>query len=167
MAGADWPAVAALEAAAYADRSLSEGQDALESRGRGSPDTCFVLELGGRIAGYVLSLPYPRFHYPDLTRPEDTVFHSRNLHLHDIVVAEDLRGRGLGSLLLRRLTTAAGASGFERISLVAVGGMETYWQAHGYRPHHEAVLPPGYGSDAVYMSTGLRTSAPHDDEEPG
>ncbi|MEU6551682.1 GNAT family N-acetyltransferase [Streptomyces sp. NPDC046915] len=159
--------MAALEAAAYADCSLSEGQDALESRGRSSPDTCFVLELGGRIAGYVLALPYPRFRYPDLTSPEDTVFRSSNLHLHDLVVAEDLRGRGLGTRLLRRLTATAGASGFEHISLIAVGGMETYWQAHGYRPHREAGPPPGYGSDAVYMSTGLRTSGPHDGEEPG
>ncbi|MEU5591487.1 GNAT family N-acetyltransferase [Streptomyces sp. NPDC020298] len=159
--------MAALEAAAYADCSLSEGQDALESRGRSSPDTCFVLELGGRIAGYVLALPYPRFHCPDLTAPETTVFHSHNLHLHDLVVAEDLRGRGLGTRLLRHLTAAARARGFQRISLVAVGGMETYWQAHGYRPHREAGPPPGYGSEAVYMSTTLPTSRPHDGEEPG
>lgn len=167
VAAADWQAVAALEAAAYADRSLSEGRAALESRGRSSPDTCFVLETGGRIAGYVLALPYPRFRCPDLNRPEDTAFRSSNLHLHDLVIAEDLRGRGLGSLLLRRLTTAAGARGFDRISLVAVGGMETYWRSHGYRTHREAALPPGYGRDAVYMSTELRTGGPHDGEEPG
>lgn len=165
VADADWPAVAALEAAAYAHRSLSEGRAALESRGRSSPDTCFVLQLGGRIAGYVLALPYPRFRHPELTRPEETVFRSRNLHLHDLVVAEHLRGRGLGARLLRHLTATAGAQGFEHISLVAVDGTEGYWQAHGYRSHREAGSPPGYGRDAVYMSTRVRTGRPRHGED--
>ncbi|MFI5686883.1 GNAT family N-acetyltransferase [Streptomyces sp. NPDC051636] len=167
VADADWPAVAALEAAAYAHCSLSEGRSALESRGRASPGTCFVLDLGGRIAGYLLALPYPRFRCPDLARPEETVFHSRNLHLHDLVIAEDLRGRGLGTRLLQRLTAVAGAGGYGHLSLVAVGGAETYWQAHGYRAHREAGLPPGYGEDAVYMSTGVCASRPHDGEGAG
>ncbi|MFF1798820.1 GNAT family N-acetyltransferase, partial [Kitasatospora sp. NPDC058263] len=69
-----------------------------------------VLETGDRVAGYVLALPYPRFRYPDLTRPEERTFDSRNLHLHDLVIADDLRGRGLGSRLLRHLTAVAARS---------------------------------------------------------
>ncbi len=102
VAAADWPGVAALEATAYGDSSLLEGRAALESRGRASPSTCLVLHLDGQLAGYVLALPYPAFRYPDLSRPERTVFRSPNLHLHDLVVAEPLRGQGLGSRLLHR-----------------------------------------------------------------
>ncbi|MGI5441146.1 GNAT family N-acetyltransferase [Streptomyces shenzhenensis] len=167
IADADWPHVAALEADTYAGSSLTEGQAALESRGRASPGTCFVLHLDDRLAGYVLALPYPMFRYPDLTRPEELTHHSRNLHLHDLVVAEPLRGRGLGRRLLRHLTAVAAARRYERISLVAIDGMESFWQAQGYRTHPGVHVPPGYGGSAVYMSTGVPARRPLEEEEAG
>ncbi|CAM5680613.1 Diaminopimelate decarboxylase [Streptomyces canarius] len=81
---ADWPQVAALEAGAYTDTSLTEGESGLRSRAPAG--TSFVLDLDGRIAGYVLALPYPRLHCPDLSRPEQVAHHATNLHLHDLVV---------------------------------------------------------------------------------
>ncbi|MFJ5263445.1 GNAT family N-acetyltransferase [Streptomyces sp. NPDC088387] len=148
----DWPGIAALEARTYAGSSLVEGQAALESKGRASPDTCFVLELDGHVRGYLLSLPYPLFQYPHLAQTEEPVHRSRNLHLHDVVVAEEQRGRGWGTGLVNRLTAAASPA-YERISLVAVDGMATFWAARGYRPHPEVGLPESYGDDAVYMSS--------------
>jgi GNAT superfamily N-acetyltransferase len=147
----DWPHIAALEADAYANCSLSEGQAALESKGRASPGTCFVLDLDGRIAGYLLALPYPRFRYPDLAQTDEPVRQTRNLHLHDMVVAEDQRGRGWGGTLFGRLTAVARPA-YEHISLIAVGGMAPFWAARGYRAHPEIRLPQNYGDDAVYMS---------------
>ncbi|MEU6592387.1 GNAT family N-acetyltransferase [Streptomyces sp. NPDC046881] len=147
---ADWPQVAALEAGAYADTSLTEGEAGLRSRAPAG--TSFVLDLDGRIAGYVLALPYRRFHCPDLTRPERAAHHSVNLHLHDLVVSAPLRRRGLGTRLVRHLTDAARARGFATMSLIAVAGKEPFWRANGYRPHPEARVPAGYGSGAVYMS---------------
>ncbi|MET9802591.1 GNAT family N-acetyltransferase [Streptomyces sp. NPDC006368] len=160
LSGRDWNAVLALEAGAYADSGLSEDGEALRSRALASPGTCFVLDAGPRTAGYVLALPYPLFRYPDLSRGEDTTFDSRNLHLHDIVIAPELRGRGLGRLLLRHLTATAGARGYERISLVSVGGSAPFWAAHGYRPHDEVALPASYGTGARYMSAPVRASRP-------
>lgn len=160
----DWPRIAALEAEAYASASLSEGREALRSRGRASPETCFVLETGGRIAGYVLALPYPRFAFPDLTRPEERSFASRNLHLHDLVVAGDLRGRGLGGRLVRHLTAVASRS-YERISLIAVNGTGSFWAGHGYRPEEGAELPAAYGREAVYMSRPVHCDHPGVPEE--
>ncbi|KOV77829.1 GNAT family N-acetyltransferase [Streptomyces sp. MC1] len=150
---ADWPEVAALEAGAYADTSLTEGETGLRSRA--SAGTSFVLDLDGRIAGYVLALPYRLFHCPDLARPERTAHHATNLHLHDLVVSAPLRRRGLGTRLVRHLTEAARARGFATMSLVAVAGKEPFWRSNGYRPHHEARVPAGYGSGAVYMSAQL------------
>ncbi|MFJ9544237.1 GNAT family N-acetyltransferase [Streptomyces sp. NPDC101225] len=150
----DWPDVAALEADAYASRGLSEGRAALESKGRASPGTCFVLDLDGRVAGYLLALPYPRFRYPDLARTDEPVHRSRNLHLHDVVVAQDLRGRGWGDRLLGRLTAVARPA-YAHVSLVAVGGMAPFWAARGYRAHPEVRLPRSYGDGAVYMSLTL------------
>ncbi|MGW3172941.1 GNAT family N-acetyltransferase [Streptomyces sp. NPDC001153] len=147
---ADWPAVVALEAEAYADTALTEGEAVLRSRA--SAGTCLVLDLDGRIAGYALALPYPRFRCPDLTRAERAAHCSTNLHLHDLVITAPLRRRGLGSRMARHLTGIARARGFETMSLIAVAGKEPFWRANGYRAHREAHVPAGYGSGAVYMS---------------
>ncbi|MFF7632749.1 GNAT family N-acetyltransferase [Kitasatospora sp. NPDC008050] len=154
----DWDAIVALEAAAYGDSELSEERAALESRGRVSPGTSFVLEHEQRLLGYVLALPYPMDRYPDLSRAERWAHRSGNLHLHDLVIAAQERGRGLGARLLAHLTATAAAGGFERISLVAVGGAHTFWAAHGFRTHREVALPPGYGPDARYMSSAVPDS---------
>ncbi|MYS23464.1 Ribosomal protein S18 acetylase RimI [Streptomyces sp. DvalAA-14] len=153
----DWDGIVALEAAAYAAMGISEDRSALESKVWASPTTCCVLDLGHRLAGYLLALPYPALEFPDLTRPEEVVFRSRNLHLHDLVVAGDLRGRGLGKRLLRHLTAGARQQGYEQISLVAVDGSHTFWSANGFTPRPGAVNSASYGPSSVYMSMALRS----------
>lgn len=155
IADDDWDAIVALEAGAYTQLGLSEERAALQSKVWASPATCFVLDTGPRLAGYLLALPYPESAYPDLTRPEEVVFHSRNLHLHDLVVAEDLRGHGLGRQLLARLAVGARRQGYERISLVAVGGSDTFWSANGFTARDGIADPATYGAGAVYMSMAL------------
>ncbi|MEU9339850.1 GNAT family N-acetyltransferase [Streptomyces sp. NPDC048278] len=154
IADADWDAITAMESRAYTELGLTEGRAALRSRADASPETCFVLDVGSRQSGYVLALPYPSFGYPDLERAEQPALTSlppRNLHLHDLVVVERLRGRGLGRRLLNHLTWTATARGFERISLIAVGRSEPFWSARGFTAH-PGVSPDGYGANAVYMS---------------
>ncbi|MEI5100579.1 GNAT family N-acetyltransferase [Streptomyces sp. PmtG] len=160
IAEGDWDGIAALEAEAYTPLGLSEGQDALRSRARRSPGTCSVLTSEEGTVGYVLALPYPPFQCPDLTQRESAAFSSRNLHLHDLVITKSCRGRGLARRLLRHLSAVARSQGYERISLVAVGGSDTYWSARGFQPHPEVPLPDGYGTDALYMSTALSAAAP-------
>ncbi|WP_035303202.1 GNAT family N-acetyltransferase [Actinokineospora inagensis] len=148
----DWGAIAELERSAYAGLGLAEeGVDALRSRAV-SPETCFVVECGG-VAGYVLALPYPFGRFPDLYVLEDGVFQSSNLHLHDLVVAEDRRGRGLARALLHRLAAASGS--YDRVSLVSVAGSVPFWSANGYRPQPGIAVPASYGPDALYMSKAL------------
>ncbi|MFG2968038.1 GNAT family N-acetyltransferase [Streptomyces sp. NPDC048288] len=151
---ADWDAIAAMESRAYTELGLSEGQAALRARADASPETCFVLDVDARPAGYVLALPYPPFRYPDLERASESSVPAdrpRNLHLHDIVVAERLRGGGLGQRLLHHLTLTAGSRGFERISLIAVGRSEPFWARRGFTAY-PGIAPGGYGANAVYMS---------------
>ncbi|MFJ6135237.1 GNAT family N-acetyltransferase [Kitasatospora sp. NPDC092286] len=155
LADDDWEGVAALEAGAYSASGLSEGRAALESRGRSSPTTCFAVERRGRLGGYLLSLPYPLFHCPDLAREERAGFRSSNLHVHDVVIAEELRGRGLAPRLLNHLARTARAQGYERLSMVAVGGTEVLWSPLGYSAHPEVAFPESYGAHAVYMSMAL------------
>lgn len=152
----DWAVIAALEAGAYQEIGLSEDLEVLKSRGR----TAFVLELDGTTAGYVLALPYPAFQCPDLARPEQDVVTSTNLHLHDIVIADEHRGRGLGRLLVSRLVQEAKETGYERISLVALGGREKFWSANGFHPYPRITVPSCYGPEALYMSTAREKAVP-------
>ena len=156
IADDDWGSIVALEAGAYTDCGLSEGLAALESRASASPATCFVLDVDRQTVGYVLALPYPAFQYPDLTRAETTEFRSGNLHLHDLVIGEKFRGQGLAKHLLHHLVTAARSRKHDRISLIAVGGSDSFWSANGYRAHHEVALPSSYGEKAVYMSKAVQ-----------
>ncbi|MCF3121138.1 GNAT family N-acetyltransferase [Streptomyces arenae] len=168
IADGDWDGIVALESRAYAPLGLSEGRAALESRMRASPATCFALDLDGELAGYLLALPYPETAYPDLGERErqsgPAPLPTRNLHLHDIVVAEHLRHRGLARHLLRQLTGTALKHGYEKLSLVAVGGSETFWSARGFTARRGGVPPAGYGPTAVYMSKAVTAEAPSPEE---
>ncbi|MFJ9950873.1 GNAT family N-acetyltransferase [Kitasatospora sp. NPDC091207] len=152
LADSDWDAVVALEFDAYAADNLSEGREALQARGRSSPGTCFVLEHGGKVRGYLLSLPYPLYHCPDLGQVEEADFDSRNLHVHDFVIAEDLRGKDVALRFIRHIREQAERQGFERISMVAVRRSDILLAILGYRTHREVAVPAGYGKRAVYMS---------------
>jgi len=57
--------------------------------------------------------------------------------------------------LLIQLTATARAQLYERISLIAVSGSDTFWSANGYRVQHGVELPASYGRDAMYMSRAV------------
>ncbi|MFI6845657.1 GNAT family N-acetyltransferase [Kitasatospora sp. NPDC050467] len=180
LAAGDWDDVVALEERAYAASGLSEGRAALESRGRASPGSCFALEYRGRFGGYLLALPYPLFRCPDLSLAEASdglessgdlaeasgglpgrpTGRPTNMHAHDLVISEELRGRGLAPLMLGRLAETARARGYATISLVAVRGSEVLWAPLGYRPDPEVALPESYGDRALYMSMALSPLKP-------
>ncbi|MFG3255611.1 GNAT family N-acetyltransferase [Streptomyces sp. NPDC048172] len=160
LADGDWSGVARLEADVYGPLGLSEGAEALASRARTSPGTCYVVESDAHTAGYLISLPYPPFRSPDLARTEETAFRSTNLHLHDLAVAERFRGAGLARRLLERLDATARSERYERISLIAVAGSAPFWSARGFHPHREVGLPASYGTDATYMSMPIPGRVP-------
>lgn len=153
----DWDAVTGIESDTYLPLGLSEGREALVSRGRLSPETCFVVEAGQRVVGYVLALPYASDRYPDLHQPDIGSPNPANLHLHDMAVATGHRGRGLGKRMLGRLVPEARRLGYEQISLVAVGGSDGFWSARGFRPRPEVAVTAQYGPDARYMTLSLES----------
>ncbi|MFB7945977.1 GNAT family N-acetyltransferase [Kitasatospora phosalacinea] len=155
LADGDWDAVVALEHDAYAADGLSEGREALQSRAQRSPGTCFVLEQcgTGAVRGYLLSLPYPPLRCPDLAVAEaGEAFATDNLHVHDLVLAEELRGRELAANLMEHVQARAAAEGFAQVSMVAVRGSDILLRFYGYRAHREVAVPASYGRRAVYMS---------------
>ncbi|MFC8447932.1 GNAT family N-acetyltransferase [Kitasatospora sp. NPDC057223] len=160
----DWDELVALEERAYAADGLSEGREALRSRHRASPSTCFVLAQAGSLGGYLLALPYPLFRCPDLSRSEDPgrsgdagggSTRPTNMHVHDVVIAEGLRGQGLAGRMLRELERTARQSGHRTVSLVAVRGSHVLWSRSGFRARPEIGLPASYGAEALYMAKPL------------
>ncbi|MFF7637471.1 GNAT family N-acetyltransferase [Kitasatospora sp. NPDC008050] len=155
----DWDEVAALEERAYAASGLSEGEEALRSRHRASPSTCFVLEHAGSLGGYMLALPYPLFRCPDLSAAENGAVPENdpggNLHCHDLVIAEQERGRGLARRMLRHLEEVGRTACYRTLSLVAVQGSQEMWKLLGFRGRPEIGLPASYGTEAVYMVKSL------------
>lgn len=149
---ADWPGVVALESATYAPLGLSEDPAVLRSRA--GAGTSFVLSLGSSLAGYLLALPYPYGEFPHLTDASSPAS-SADLHLHDMVIAAEHRGFGLGRRLAEHLLSAARARSYARVSLVSVGGSGAFWTRHGFQSRPEVPAPAGYGPGATYMSRPL------------
>jgi ornithine decarboxylase len=155
ISAGDWARIAEIEHETYAPLGLSEGIEALRGWGRLSPETCFVLEVDGGIAGYVLAGPHPAGSVPELGRPpaaNASGARTTNLHLHDLTLARSFRGNGLAKLALRRLEREAAARAFASISLVAVGGSAGFWAASGFAPRADVDVSEGYGTQSTYMS---------------
>ncbi|MGW2836520.1 GNAT family N-acetyltransferase [Streptomyces sp. NPDC001493] len=164
----DWDAVVALEERAYTASGLVEGRETLRSQHRGSPSTCFVLEYEGEFGGYLLALPYPLHRCPDLSLAEVRAVQvngrekggekgresgrESNLHLHDVVIAERARGRGLARRMARHLEETGRAGHYRTLSLVAVQGSRALWAELGYGARPGTLLPASYGAEAVYMT---------------
>ncbi|TDD59981.1 GNAT family N-acetyltransferase [Kribbella antibiotica] len=143
----DWERIAELEKAAYEPLGLAEGRSALEAWGALSPQTCFVVGLP--VQAYVLAMPFPYGEYPALGQP--SAASSDNLHLHDLCVAPESRRTGLGQQLVGHLTAVA--TGYRRISLIALSGTSSFWSAQGFGP--APAVPVGYGDDARYLTKVL------------
>ena len=65
--------------------------------------TCFVAEVDNNIAG--IALVYPRY----------STWKGRALHLEDLIVDENMRGKGIGSLLLNEVVKYGHDLGVKRI----------------------------------------------------
>jgi len=119
------------------------------------PAGCFVLDDGVDLQGHLVSHPWVRGSLP----PLDTVLGALPAapdcyYLHDLVLAEAVRGQGHA---LRGVDLAVGqarAGGFDAILLVAVSAAHGYWERAGFAPYDELRADPakGYGEEArVYM----------------
>lgn len=75
------------------------------------------------------------------------------LHLHDVALIPEARGRGFGRALVAGLERIARDHGFRRLSLIAVHDTGAYWRGHGFAP---AAVDPAplatYGAAAEYLT---------------
>jgi GNAT superfamily N-acetyltransferase len=80
------------------------------------------------------------------------------LHLHDIVVADEFRGRGHTSDFIRIFLEAAKNKDKPKATLVAVGGTESLWRHFGFQDPglqsaKDALL--SYSETSTYMARDI------------
>lgn len=144
----DVPAIFLIEHRVY-PAALAENQEALGARIMISPQTCAVACVDDVLVGYVLAHPWRDNSSPGLNHTLTELPHpSCVLHLHDLAVLPDRRGLGVAQALVAWVTHAAARGGFPRITLVAVGGAETFWRKMGFSDEGPA---HGYDDGAIFM----------------
>jgi ribosomal protein S18 acetylase RimI-like enzyme len=157
MTAYDLPAVGRIAAAVHP--GLYEAPEVLAERQQLYPHGCYLLEIGERPAGYVLSHPWRAGALPPLNArlgaiPADATTY----YLHDLALMPFARRVGAASRIVRALVKHAGAGGFASVTLVAVNGSQSYWERHGFAMQHAP--EPGdklesYGPDARLMVKAL------------
>lgn len=124
--------------------NLYEGSGSFRSKILGHPSGCFVGFLEGELAGYVISFPYllgapypiDEFYVP--------VSGADCLYLHDLCVADWVRGPGLGGALAEVVLRRPGP-----VALTAVMGSEGFWEVFGFARLFDLDY---YGGRATYMA---------------
>jgi GNAT superfamily N-acetyltransferase len=131
MSAFDVPAVESIAAAVHS--TFHETLDVLAERQRLYPHGCYMLEIGERPVGYVLSHPWRAGTVPPLdTRLGALPVDRTTYYLHDLAVLPLARRLGAAGRIIDALTKHARAGGYPSMTLVAVSGSEGYWARHGF-----------------------------------
>lgn len=80
------------------------------------------------------------------------------LHLHDIAIDEQYRGRGFSSVFMSILQQNALSESLRKISLIAIGGTESLWTHFGfshYQSTHSSDVCLSYSDSSIYMIKNL------------
>ncbi|RDE09431.1 GNAT family N-acetyltransferase [Pelagibacterium lacus] len=154
----DLPAVSAI--AAVVHPAYPEDDAVFADRAAIAPEACFLLEVDGAPAGYVLAHPWRHDSLPALNTVLGAVPAAPDtLYVHDLALLPAARGSGAAAEIVARLARVAQPHG--AMSLVAVNDSVPFWTRMGFSPR---VMPPlaaklaSYGADACYMT---RPMAPH------
>lgn len=159
MTGYDLPAVEAIAAAVHPD--LYEAPEVLAERQRLYRNGCYLLEIGDRPVGYLLSHPWRRDSLPALNSmlraipsDADTYF------LHDLALLPVARRIGAASHIVAAITKHAAAGGFRTMSLVAVHDSEAFWARHGFVAGEDSELADKLESYAPGTRLMVKTLLP-------
>lgn len=131
MTAADLPAVAPISDAVHG--RYSEPFEVYAERLALYPAGCFVFAADGAPSGYLIAHPWRRDTPPKLGAvlgaiPAD----ADTFYLHDIALLPATRGTGAGRAAVELTIRAARAAGFGEITLMAVGGADSFWTAQGF-----------------------------------
>lgn len=131
MTGYDLPAVQKIADTVHP--GFYEAPEVLADRQRLYRNGCYLLEVGERPAGYVLSHPWRDNALPALNTvlselPPD----ASTYYLHDLALLPVARRIGAATQIVGALTKHAVARGFASMTLVAVNGSQGFWEKQGF-----------------------------------
>jgi GNAT superfamily N-acetyltransferase len=131
MSAFDLGAVESIAAAVHP--FFHETVEVLAERQRLYPYGCYLLEIGERPTGYVLSHPWRSGAVPPLnTRLGVLPPQPDTYYLHDLALLPVARRIGAGSRIISALIKHARAGGYATMSLIAVNGSHGFWERHGF-----------------------------------
>jgi len=126
----DLPAVYALQTGAYVPE-LHEPQSLFAAMLGFSRSVCLGIERKGALAGYILGYA-TSLARTDFTGGPNDEFDPRVLYLHDLCIAIDAQGSGLGQLLYMAFERRAREGGYQRIIANAIEGRLAFWENQGF-----------------------------------
>ena len=131
MTAYDLPAVEKI--AGVVHPNFYEAPEVLAERQRLYRNGCYLLEVGERPTGYVLSHPWEAMSLPPLNAvlgeiPADATTY----YLHDLALLPVARRIGAASQIVSALIKHATVRGFPTMTLVALNGSLGFWERHGF-----------------------------------
>lgn len=142
----DLPAVERIAAAVHPD--FYEAPEVLAERQMLYRNGCYLLELGEKPAGYVLSHPWRYGGLPALNAPLAALPAAPDTYyLHDLALLPVARRVGAASQIVRALIKHATVENYQTMTLVAVNGSVPFWEKHGFAV---AEIPELYGKLLSY-----------------
>lgn len=158
MTAYDLPAVETI--AGVVHPGCYEAPEVLAERQRLYRNGCYLLEVGERPAGYVLSHPWRADRPPALNRLlGELPAPATTYYLHDLALLPVARRIGAASRIVSALVKHATVEGFATMSLVAVNGSRGFWEKHGFAVVDSPVLAgrlASYEPEARLMVKSLR-----------
>jgi ribosomal protein S18 acetylase RimI-like enzyme len=149
-----------LHIAAQVHTAYPEDEAVFAERLRLYPAGCRVLEVEGRVAGYVISHPWRLYEPPALNSLLGSLPESPDTYyLHDLVLLPEARGTGAGSAIVETLADHAHTEAFATLSLVAVHDSVEFWRRHGFAVVSRPTLAEklrSYDEAARFMVRPLR-----------
>lgn len=131
MTGYDLAAVEGIADVVHPD--FFEAPEVLAERQRLYRNGCYLLELGERPAGYVLSHPWRYGSLPALNSLLGAIPEGADTYyIHDLALLPVARRVGAASKIVKALIKHADAEGYQTMTLVAVNGSIPFWEKHGF-----------------------------------
>jgi len=156
----DWTAILQIQELAYT-KIAPETIETLQSKEKISPNTCWVIELEGNVAGYLLAHPWSSRKPLPLDFEIKSIPHNADtLYIHDLALHPDVQQSGIGSKCIDFALQEAQKQGFKKTALISVQDSSSFWEKAGYQIVSNLSLSSqesfqAYGSDAVYMEKDI------------